>query len=150
MQCVRPDNGVGNILGVDSQGWHEGSDYRVDTGIVENTIQRVFVGIGIGAGDEIHRIAHAGLFGKPLTQPGLRILAERRYIQPLHFAGVGDDDSGAARIGHDGDAIAFGQRLLAECHGIVEKLFDCLGTNRSRLRKDRIRYQVGLHQGAGV
>ena len=78
-------------------------------------------------------------------EAGASLFRKLRDLQPCRLAGVGGQDAGTARVGHDRDAAPSRQRL-AQAGGQVEHLVDRIGPNDAGLSKQRVHGNVARRQ----
>ena len=145
----RPDGGH-NIGRARGERADEDRDHRVHLGIVEHDLQRSLVVRGSGRGDHVDGVGHRSLGGER-GREGAGRLAERLDEKAVRLAGVGAEDRRAARVRHDGNAVAPRERLAAEHGRHVEHLADRVRTDHARVAEECVHGRVGRgEQRAGV
>ncbi len=104
----------------------------------------------IGRTQHVHWAGHLGLGMQRGAQDGLGLGTDAGQGQPGGFQRVGSQRGRPARVGHNGDTIACGQRLEGQSQRAVEEFSHALYLDHAGLPASRTEGRVAARQRAGM
>lgn len=131
-------------------GGHQDDEDGVDGGLGHDPVQALLeLILGHGGGD-VHRVAHGGALGQEGRQILGELAAGRGQGQAGFGAGVGGQDSGAARVGDHDDPGALRQGLRMEQGGGLQQFAHRAGGGDARLGEQGLPGHRAGGRGGGV